>query len=66
VIKELPYTSVVRVFVQLRERFWLARKEAGDVTTGLPIQEIYDDTGTQGGNRGILSSYSARARKMAG
>ena len=67
-INALPYTSVARVFVQLRERFWLARKEAGAVTTDLPIQEVYDDTATQPGTRGILSSYSVgdRARKMAG
>lgn len=66
-IAKLPYTSVARVFVQMRERFWLTRKQAGSASTDLPIQEIYDDTVTQAGQRGILSSYCVgeRARAMS-
>jgi monoamine oxidase len=65
-IATLPYTSVARVFVQTRERFWGARKEAGSASTDLPIQEVYEDTATQAGQRGILSSYCVgeRARAM--
>lgn len=66
-IATLPYTSVARVFIQTRERFWRARKEAGSASTDLPIQEIYEDSATQPGRRGILSSYAVghRARAMA-
>jgi monoamine oxidase len=67
----LPYTSVARVYLQTRKRFWLNEGLTGQAATDLPIMSIYDRTVNQPGTRGILESYMAgpqarRATAMKG
>jgi monoamine oxidase len=70
-IEQLPYTSVARVYLQTRKRFWLNEGLTGQAATDLPIMSIYDRTVNQPGTRGILESYMAgpqarRATAMKG
>jgi monoamine oxidase len=66
-IDRLPYTSVTRVFVQTRTRFWTAQGFSGYASTDLPVMGIYERTMNQTGTRGILESYmaGANARRAA-
>jgi len=57
-IRELPYTSVIRIFLQMREKFWLQEGLSGTVFTDLPIMSVYP-VFNQDGQRGILSCYVA-------
>jgi monoamine oxidase len=63
----LGNTSVVRVFLQTRRRFWLDEGLNGAATTDLPLMTAYDKNFYQPGTRGILEAYVAgeRARKLA-
>ncbi|HEY0378507.1 MAG TPA: FAD-dependent oxidoreductase [Pyrinomonadaceae bacterium] len=65
-IQQLPYTSVSRVYLQTRSRFWLDEGLTGQASTDLPIMSIYDRTENQQGTRGILESYTAgpQARRV--
>jgi monoamine oxidase len=58
-IEQLPYTSVARVYLQTRKRFWLKEGLTGEASTDLPIMSVYDRTVNQRGSRGILESYMA-------
>jgi monoamine oxidase len=60
-VEQLQYTSVTRVFVQTRTRFWIDDGVSGNATTDLPVMAIYERTMNQGGARGILESYQAGA-----
>jgi len=66
-IDHLGNTSVVRVFLQTRQRFWLDQGLNGAATTDLPMMTAYDKTFYQPGTRGLLEAYIAgeRARKLA-
>ncbi|MDQ3820686.1 MAG: flavin monoamine oxidase family protein [Acidobacteriota bacterium] len=66
-IRELPYTSVVRVYVQSRREFWADAGLGVSAYTDLPIMAIVNSTLNQPGTRGILESYTAgeRARRAA-
>ncbi len=66
-IEQLAYTSVSRVFVQTRERFWTRDGLTGNAATDLPVMGVYHKTMNQPGPRGILESYTAgpRARQVA-
>jgi monoamine oxidase len=66
-IKEIQPTSVTRVYVQCRQRFWDAEGLDGAAATDLPIQQIFHATVAQTGTRGILESYTTgpRARRLA-
>jgi monoamine oxidase len=66
-IATLGNTSVVRVFLQTRRRFWLAEGLTGAATTDLPLMTAYDKNFYQPGTRGMLEAYIAgeRARKLA-
>jgi monoamine oxidase len=66
-IAQLGNTSVVRVFMQTRKRFWLDEKLSGAATTDLPIMTAYDKAHYLPGNRGLLEAYVAgeRARRLA-
>ena len=66
-ITELGNTSVVRVFLQTRKRFWLDEGLSGASTTDLPIMTTYDKAGYLPGTRGMLEAYVAgeRARQLA-
>lgn len=58
-IEELPYTSVARVYLQSRKRFWIEQGLEGNAYTDLPIMTVLDSTYNQPGARGILQSYMA-------
>jgi len=66
-ISQLGNTSVVRVFLQTRKRFWLEEGLSGAATTDLPIMTAYDKAHYLPGTRGMLEAYVAgeKARKMA-
>lgn len=59
VIRELLYTSVARVFVQTKNRFWLDQGWSGQAATDLPIMSMYQRTPNLPGRRGIIESYTA-------
>ena len=65
-IAQLPNTSVVKVFVQTRSRFWIAQGQSGGATTDLPLGLLSERTINQPGNRGILEAYvvGVNARKL--
>ena len=67
-IEQLRYTSVARVFVQTRTRFWTMEGLSGNASTDLPVMGIYERTINQPGTRGILESYvaGANARRTTG
>jgi monoamine oxidase len=66
-IASLPYTSVTRVYLQTRSRFWLERDESGYASTDLSVMAVAPATLGQPGARGILMSYQAgpTARRTA-
>ena len=66
-IAQLGNTSVVRVFLQTRKRFWLDEGLTAAATTDLPIMTAYDKAHYLPGTRGMLETYvaGAKARKLA-
>jgi len=66
-VAELGNTSVVRVFMQTRKRFWLDEGLSGGAATDLPIVSVYDKAFYLPGTRGMLEAYVAgeRARQLA-
>lgn len=66
-IAQLGNTSVVRVFMQTRKRFWLDEGLTGSATTDLPIVTAYDKAHYLPGVRGMLEVYAAgeKARRLA-
>lgn len=66
-ITQLGNTSVVRVFLQTRKRFWVDEGLTGSATTDLPIMTAYDKAHYLPGTRGMLEAYVAgeKARKLA-
>lgn len=56
-MEQLPNTSVVKVFVQTRSRFWLADGMSGGASTDLPIRLVSERTINQPGTLGILEAY---------
>ena len=66
-IAQLGNTSVVRVFMQTRKRFWLDQGLSGGASTDLPIVSVYDKDSYLPGVRGMLEAYvaGARARQLA-
>ena len=56
-IEQLPNTSVVKVFVQTRTRFWIAEGQSGGASTDLPLSLLSERTINQAGTRGILEAY---------
>lgn len=67
-IRELPYTSATRVYVQSRREYWARAGLGVSAYTDLPVMAIVNSTLNQTGARGILESYTAgeNARRMAG
>jgi monoamine oxidase len=61
-IQKLPYTSVFREFVQVRERVWQEHKLAGCAATDLAIMYVNDQTAAQEGDAGILEAYTVGTR----
>ncbi len=66
-IVQLANTSVVRVFLQTRDRFWLQEGLSGAATTDLPLMTAFDKAFYLPGPRGVLEVYAAgeRARRLA-
>ena len=60
-VDQLRYTSVARVYVQTRTRFWTTDGLSGNASTDLPVMGVYERTINQPGTRGILESYMAGA-----
>jgi monoamine oxidase len=58
-IDHLRYTSVTRVFVQTRTRFWITEGLSANASTDLPVMGVYERAINQAGTRGILESYMA-------
>ena len=67
-MEELPNTSVVKVFVQTRARFWIAEGQSGGASTDLPLSLVSERTINQPGTRGLLEAYvvGAPARQLCG
>ncbi|MGB7923839.1 MAG: flavin monoamine oxidase family protein [Pyrinomonadaceae bacterium] len=67
-IEQLPYTSVARVYLQSRKRFWIDEGLSGQCATDLPIMNVYDAAANQPGKRGLLESFMAgpQARRVTG
>jgi monoamine oxidase len=69
-IAELPYTSVVRTYLQFRRRGWSGSHGNSRlmVVSDLPVKWIFDHTVNQPGPRGILEAQTtgAEARSLAG
>lgn len=61
-IEALPYTSITRVFVQVRQRFWNDRELPSFATTDLPIKWIFEPTISQQGSSAILACEAAGAQ----
>jgi monoamine oxidase len=66
-IEAMPFTSVTRVFVSTRTRFWNAMKLPPNAFTDLPGMLINEQSAAQPGTRGILECYTSgrQARAMA-
>lgn len=66
-IKELPYSSVFRVYFQTREKFWIGEGLSGLALTDLPFTYFWDASWSQHGARGLLQGYATgpTARKLA-
>jgi monoamine oxidase len=66
-IQELPYTSVVRVFLQFRRKAWTAENLFVLTSTDLPMKWLFEHTVNQPGGRGILEAQAlgADARRLA-
>ncbi|HEV2762733.1 MAG TPA: FAD-dependent oxidoreductase [Pyrinomonadaceae bacterium] len=67
-VRELPYFSASRVYLQSRRRFWIEQKLDGFAKTDLPaVNEVWDMTTNAPGPRGILHSYitGPQARRVA-
>ena len=58
-IATLQYGDVTKTALQYERRSWLEDDLSGDAFTDLPIGEIWDATGGQEGEAGILMTYSA-------
>jgi monoamine oxidase len=61
-IRELPYTSAARVYLQSRREFWMDEGLGISAYTDLPIMAIVNSTLNQRGRRGILDIYAAGAQ----
>jgi monoamine oxidase len=67
-IRELPYTSAARVYLQSRREFWTGEGLGISAYTDLPVMAIVNSTLNQKGTRGILDSYMTgeHARRVTG
>lgn len=66
-IKELPYSSVSRVYFQTREKFWIGDGLSGLALTDLPFTYFWDASWNQHGTKGLLQGYATgpAARHLA-
>ncbi|MEM8642974.1 MAG: FAD-dependent oxidoreductase [Cyanobacteria bacterium P01_G01_bin.54] len=66
-IDNLDYTSVTRVLMQTRRKFWQDQGKSGYTATDLPVGLVGDATFSQAGTSGILESLMTgdRARQAS-
>jgi monoamine oxidase len=66
-VRALAHTSVTRVYLQSRERFWGDGDAEDAVVTDLPVMILRDATAGQPGGRGVLEAFvtGANARRLA-
>jgi monoamine oxidase len=64
-IRETPQTSVTRIFLQFRRRFWEDEGLSGYAETDTPIQMVNPASEGQAGERAILETYLAGPRARA-
>ncbi|HEX2076227.1 MAG TPA: FAD-dependent oxidoreductase [Longimicrobium sp.] len=64
-VRETPQTSVTRIFLQFRRRYWLDDGWSGYASTDTPLQLVSPATLSQPGERGILEAYLAGDRARA-
>ncbi|MEP6691490.1 MAG: FAD-dependent oxidoreductase [Gemmatimonadaceae bacterium] len=57
-IRDMQYTSVARVYLQVRERYWEKAGLSGDATTDLDVAGFQHGTAYQPGPRGIIQNYA--------
>lgn len=64
---EVSLENVTRAWAQTRERFWIARGEAGRVDTDSPLGPVRDESEGAAGGAGVLGLYvrRAEARRLA-
>ena len=58
-IRELPYSSSTRVYLQFRRKAWTAERPYVTAATDLPIKWVFEHTVNQPGPRGILEAHAA-------
>jgi monoamine oxidase len=58
-IREMPYRSCTKVFLQSNRRFWAEEKLSGFAQTDLPIGQVWNLTYRRPGKRGVLVAYSS-------
>jgi monoamine oxidase len=58
-IREMPYRSCTKVFLQSKRRFWADEKLSGFAQTDLPIGQVWNLTYRRPGKRGVLVAYSS-------
>lgn len=58
-VEEIPYTSVVRAYLQTATKFWTAEGLSGSATTDLSNALVFDGAPGQAPRRGIMESYFA-------
>ncbi len=65
-VEELPYTSVVRTYLQTARKFWVEEGLSGAATTDEWNTLVFEGAPNQPGRRGILEAYDAgpRARQL--
>lgn len=66
-IAAIGATSLTRVLLQTRTRFWRAEGLPASAVTDLPVKWVWEATATQSGVRGILDAHvvGADARRLA-
>lgn len=64
-IREMPMTSVTRIYAAFARRIWREHGDYGTADTDLPVGRVRDETELQEGTSGVLGAYvsgeSARA-----
>jgi monoamine oxidase len=58
-IEQMVFSSVTKVFLQTKQRFWAAEKLNGFAYTDLPLGQVWNLSHQQPGPRGILMAYVA-------
>ncbi len=61
-IDQLLYTSVARVYLQSRTRFWIDEGVTGFANVDLPIMRVLEHPMSEPGTRGILEAYMSGAQ----